>query len=88
MQWSTESQTLSWLSPSFYSSDIPQDAVPTYHVSVNNISIISTTDTSVQLNSTALNTSCTIFNVSVVATIAQYQSKMMHLILDNTGSEW
>ena len=88
VQWSSESQTLSWSSPTFYSNDIPQDFIPTYRVSVNNISTISTTETSVQLNSTALNTSCTKVNVSIVATIAQYQSKMIHLIIDNTGSEW
>ena len=83
VQWSIDSQTLSWSPPTFYSTDIPQGVDPDYNILINGISSINTTDTSVWLNvsSCAFN-----FNVSIMTCIDQYKSVKEYSV-DNTGSK-
>lgn len=77
IEWSTDSQTLSWTRPSFYSDDVPQGSFFTYNIIVNDISIINTTDTSVWLNIS----SCDIhFNVTVITSIYQYKAELKKMI--------
>ena len=77
IEWSTDSKTLSWKRPSFYSDDVPQGSFFTYNIIVNDISIINTTDTSVWLNIS----SCDIhFNVTVITSIYQYKAELGKMI--------
>ena len=84
IQWSIDSQTLSWLPPTFYSDDIPQGEDPVYNILVDSISVANTTDTSIWLNVSY----CTVeFNVSIVASIDQYQSEVEYSV-DNAGGKF
>ena len=89
IQWFTETQTLSWSRPSFYSQDIIGYALAdtNYNVLVDGISIINTTDTSVELTSSLVNVSCTSFTVSITASLQQYMSEEKQEVIDNTGSK-
>ena len=89
IQWFTETQTLSWSRPSFYSHDVIGYAVAdtNYNVLVDGISIINTTDTSVELTSSLVNVSCTNFTVGIAASLQQYVSEEKQEVIDNTGSK-
>ena len=89
IQWFTETQTLSWSRPSFYSQDLIgySQSDTNYNVFVNGISIINTTDTSVELTSSLVNVSCTNFTLSITASANVYMSEEKQEIIDNTGSE-
>ena len=85
------SPMLMWSSPSFYSDDIPQGSITTYHVSVKRQdgSIIvydNTTDTFYQLSSNFTDY-CNSYNVSVIAFIEQYSSVATNAIIESTGSK-
>ena len=54
---------------------------------VNGINIINTTDTSVELSSSLVNVSCTIFTVSITASAYVYVSEEKQEVIDNTGSK-
>ena len=54
---------------------------------MDGISIINTTDTSVELTSSLVNVSCTNFTVSITASLQQYVSEEKQEIIDNTGSK-
>ena len=64
---------ISWSPPSFYSSDIPQGTIPTYHIQLvgDNILNTTTTDTFYEFVNVSL---CNTFNVSVTASIVNYIS--------------
>ena len=89
IQWFTETQTLSWSRPSFYSQDLIGHAFAdtNYNVLVDGISIINTTDTSVELTNSLINVSCTNFTVSITASLQQYVSEKKQEVIDNTGSK-
>ena len=53
---------------------------------MDGISIINTTDTSVELTSSLVNVSCA-FTVSITASLQQYVSEKKHEVIDNTGSK-
>ena len=80
---------MSWSRPFFYSKDILGYAFADtkYNVLVDGISIINTTDTSVNLTSSLVNVSCTIFIVSITASLQQYVSEEKQEVIDNTGSK-
>ena len=86
IQWLTETQTMSWSRPSFYSQDLVGYAT-TYNVLVNGISIINTTDTSVELTSSLVDVSCTKFNINITASAYVYVSEEKQEVIDNTGSK-
>ena len=81
---------LTWSPPSFYSNDIPQESIPTYHVIVKSqdgsvIADVNTTDTFYQLPSNL--TVCDIYTVSVTALIEQYTSPTTKITEQYTGSK-
>ena len=80
---------MSWSRPSFYSQDIIGYALAAtnYNVLVDGISIINTTDTSVELTSSLVNVSCTKFTVSITTSLQQYMSEEKQEVIDNTGSK-
>ena len=79
-------QTLSW-SPPFFSSDVPQGESLVYNVLVDGISIINTTDTSIELTNSLANVLCTNFTVSLTASAYVYMSEEKQEVIDNTGSK-
>ena len=89
IQWFTETQTLSWSRPSFYSQDLIEysQSDTNYNVLVDGISIINTTDTSVDLISSLVNVSCTNFTISITASLEKYVSEEKEEVIDNTGSK-
>ena len=81
---------ITWSPPSFYSDDIPQGSITTYHVYVQNnkgaiIADDNTTDTLYQLPSN-LTVDCNSYNASVTAFIKQYSSHNKTITKENTGS--
>ena len=83
--------SLTWSPPSFYSDDIPQGSVTTYHVIVKSqddsiIVNVNTTDTYYQLPSD-LTVDCNSYNVSVIAFTEQYSSHDKTIAKENTGSK-
>ena len=79
-----------WSPPSFFSDDIPQDSITTYHVYVKSKdgSIIvddNTTDTFYQLPSNLI--VCDIYTASVTAFIEQYSSLVTTTTEQYTGSK-
>ena len=83
--------SLIWSPPLFYSNDIPQESITTYHVSVkrkDNSVIVdtNTTDTSYQLPSNL--TVCSIYTASVRAFIEQYSSLVTTITEQYTGSKF
>ena len=87
----TNNPSLTWYHPSFYSYDIPQGTITTYHVYVESKdgSIIvddNTTNTFYQLPSN-LTVDCNSYNVSVIAFIEQYSSLATTISKQNTGSK-
>ena len=86
----TSSSCVTWSPPSFYSDDIPQESITTYHVYVQNkdgsiIVDVNTTNTSYVLPSNL--TECDIYNVSVTAFIEQYNSLVRTVAKEYTGSK-
>ena len=82
---------ITWSPPSFYSDDITQGSITTYHVIVKNKdgSIIvddNTTDTFYRLPSN-LSVECNSYNVSVTAFIEQYNSPTTNVTKENTESK-
>ena len=87
----TKNVSLTWSPPSFYSDDIPQDSIPTYHVYVKNEngSVIvddNTTDTFYHLPSNLIEY-CDIYAASVTAFIEQYSSLVTSTTEQYTGSK-
>ena len=87
----TKNISLIWSPPSFYSDDIPQGSITTYHVCVksNDGSVIidvNTTDTFYQLPSN-LTEYCNINTASVTAIIEQYSSLVTTTTEQYTGSK-
>ena len=83
--------SITWSPPSFYSYDIPQGSIKTYHVYVHNkngfvIVDINTTDTFYQLHSNFTDY-CIFYNVSITAFIEQYSSPATNATKENTGSK-
>ena len=83
--------SLTWSPPSFYSDDIPQGSIPTYHVYVkskdDSVTVdVNTTDTFFQLPSN-LTECCGIYTASVTAYIEQYSSPTTTTTEQNTGSK-
>ena len=86
----TKTISLMWSPPSFFSDDIPQDSITTYHVYVKSKdgSLIvddNTTDTFYQLPSNL--TVCDIYTASVTAFIEQYSSLVTTITEQYTGSK-
>ena len=86
----TKNVSLIWSPPSFYSDDILQDSITTYHVYIKSKdgSIIvddTTTDTFYQLPSNI--TVCDIYTASVTAFIEQYSSLVTTITEQYTGSK-
>ena len=83
--------SLTWSRPSFYSDDIPQGSIPTYHVYIKSQdgSVIvddNTTNTFYQLPSDLI-IHCNSYNISVTAFIGQYNSHDTTITKENTGSK-
>ena len=83
--------SLTWSPPSFYSNDIPQGSITTYHVIVKSqdgfvIVDDNTTDTFYQLPSNFIEY-CNIYTASVTAFIEQYSSLVTTTTEENTGSK-
>ena len=72
---------ISW-SHLFYSSDIPQGSIPTYHIQLvgDNILIVTTSDTFYEFVNVSL---CNTFNVSVTASVDNYISNSVNETNDN-----
>ena len=86
----TKNVSLTWSPPSFYSNDIPQGTITTYHVYVKSKdgSVLiddNTTDTFYQLPSNI--TICDIYTASVTAFIEQYSSLVTSTTEQYTGSK-
>ena len=82
--------SITWSPPSFYSDDIPQGSITTYHVYVKSQedSIIvddNTTDTFYQLPSNL--TVCDIYTASITAFVKQYNSLVIATTEQHTGSK-
>ena len=82
---------ITWSPPSFYSNDIPQGSITTYHVCVESqdgsvIADVNTTDTFYQLPSN-LSIDCNSYNVSVIAFIVQYSSLTATISKQSTESK-
>ena len=82
---------ITWSPPSFYSNDIPQGSITTYHVYVKSKggSVIvddNTTDTFYELHSN-LTVDCNSYTVSVTAFIKQNSSPATDATKENTGSK-
>ena len=75
---------ISWSPPSFYSNDIPQGSIPTYHIQLvghgDNILTATTTDTFYEFVNVSL---CNTFNVSVTASVGNYISNSVNVTDDN-----
>ena len=87
----TKNVSITWYPPSFYSDDIPQGSIPTYHVYVVNQdgSVIvddNSTDTFYQLPNN-LTEYCDIYTASVTAFIEQYSSLVTTITEQYTGSK-
>ena len=87
----TNNPSITWSPPSFYSDDIPQGSITTYHVIVKSkdgsiIADDNTTDTFYELPSN-LTVDCNSYNVSVTAFIEQYSSPVTNATKENTGSK-
>ena len=83
--------SLSWFPPSFYSSDISQGSVTTYHVCVKSkdgslIVDVNTTDTFYQFHGNFIEY-CDIYTASVRAVIEHYSSLVKTTFEENTGSK-
>ena len=81
--------SLTWFPPSFYSNDIPQESITTYHVYVQNqdVSVIvddNTTDTFYEMPNKF--TVCDIYTASVTAFIEQYISNDVSSTKEYSGS--
>ena len=67
---------ISWSPPSFYSNDIPQGTIPTYHIQLVGDNILTAiTDTFYEFVNVSL---CNTFNVSVTASIVNYISNSVN----------
>ena len=82
---------LTWSPPSFYSNDIPQGSITTYHIYIKSkdgfiIADTNITDIFYQLPSN-LTVDCNSYNVSITAFIEQYSSHDKTIIKENTGSK-
>ena len=80
-----------WSPPSFYSDDISQESITTYHVIVKSkdgsiIADVNTTDTFYQLPSNLI-IDCNSYIVSVIAFIEQYSSPATNITKQNTGGK-
>ena len=87
----TKNVSLTWSPPSFYSDDITQGIIPTYHIYVKNkdgsiIVDVNTTDTYYQLPSN-LTEYCDIYTASVTAFIEQYSSLVTTITEQYTASK-
>ena len=83
--------SITWSPPSFYSNDIPQGSIATYHVIVKSKdgSIIvddNTTNTFYHLPSN-LTVDCNSYTVSVTAFTEQYSSPAIDVTKESTGSK-
>ena len=82
---------LTWSPPSFYSNDIPQGIVATYHVIVkkkNGIVLVNTNTTDTFYNGLSNNfTICGIYTVIVTAFIEQYRSIDVSSTKEYSGSK-
>ena len=86
----TNIPSLTWSPPSFYSDDIPQGSITTYHVYVKSqdgsmIADTNTTYTFYQLPSN-ITVDCNSYTVRVTAFIKQYSSHDKTITKENTGS--
>ena len=82
---------ITWSPPSFYSDDIPQGSIITYHVYVESkdgsiIVDVNTTDTFYQLPSILI-VNCNSYTASVTAFIEQYSSPATKVTKENSGSK-
>ena len=87
----TNNPSITWSPPLFYSGDIPQGSITTYHVVVKSedgsvIVNVNTTNTFYQLPSN-LTVDCNSYNVSVIAFIEQYSSPARNATIESTGSK-
>ena len=84
--------SLTWSPPSFYSNDIPQESITTYHVIVQNKNAIvlvniNTTDTFYNNGFSNNFTICGIYTVIVTAFIEQYKSIDVSSAREYSGSK-
>ena len=86
------SLSITWSSPSFYSDDIPQGSITTYHVIVKSKDdsvIINTNTTDTFYNDGCSNnfTVCDIYIVTVTAFTGQYESIDVSSVREYLGSK-
>ena len=76
---------ISWSPSSFYSNDIPQGSIPTYHIQLvgNHTLTATTTDTFYEFVNVSL---CNTFNVSVTASVDNYISNTVSGTIDTVYS--